>query len=108
VSHRLFYSRFGCTAYDTIYTMILFLRPPIPWKCGLVTSREDSVLSRVFAVLISYVCLCVCVCMGGGRSCSSQVGDWPPADHLQRQYMSSLRSRTHNALPRLKDTTVAT
>jgi len=42
---------------DTIYMLVLFLRPAIPWKCGLVRSREDSMLSRVLVVLLS---LCVC------------------------------------------------
>jgi len=42
--------QFGSTADDTIYTLVLFLRPAIPWKCGLVRSREDPVLSRVLVV----------------------------------------------------------
>jgi hypothetical protein len=56
-SNRLFYSQFGATADDTIYTLVLFLRPAIPWKCELVMSRNDCLLSRVLLVLISCVCL---------------------------------------------------
>ena len=57
VSRRLFYSWFGSTADDTIYTLVLFLWPAIPWKCGLVMSHEDTMLSRVLVVLISCVCV---------------------------------------------------
>jgi hypothetical protein len=53
VSHKLFYSRFGSTSDDTIYAVVLFPRPAIPWKCGLVRSCEDYLPSRVFVVLIS-------------------------------------------------------
>ena len=49
--------RFGSTADDTINTLVLFLRPAIPWKCRLVRSRDVSVLCRVLVVLLS---LCVC------------------------------------------------
>ena len=43
----------GSTSDDTIYVLILFPRPVIPWKCGLVKSREDSLLNCVLVVLIS-------------------------------------------------------
>ena len=66
VSRRLFYSQFGSTADDTIYTLVSFLRSAIPWKCELVMSRKDSMLSHVLVVLISFVCVCV---LGGGGAC---------------------------------------
>ena len=53
--------RFGSTADVAFYTLVLFLRPAIPRKCELVMSRKYSVLSRVFVVLISLVCV-----WGGG------------------------------------------
>jgi len=61
VSHRLLCSRFGSTADGAVHTLVSFLRPAVSWKCGLVMSRKDSLLSRVFVVLIS----CMCVCVGG-------------------------------------------
>ena len=53
VSHKLFYSRFGSTLDDTIYVFILFPRPAIPQKCGLVRGREDSLPNPVLVVFIS-------------------------------------------------------
>jgi hypothetical protein len=50
VSHKVFYSRFSSTARDPVYTLVLFLRPAIPWKCGFVRSREDSVPSHVLVI----------------------------------------------------------
>jgi hypothetical protein len=44
---------FGSTSGDTIYALILFPWPAIPWKCGLVRSREDSLPNCVLVVLIS-------------------------------------------------------
>ena len=57
VSHILFYSRFGATADDILYTLVLFLRPAIPWKCELVMCLKDFMLSSVLVVLMSCVCL---------------------------------------------------
>jgi hypothetical protein len=65
VSHKLLSTRGLVLLWnDPIRVLVLFLRPVIPWKCGLVGSCEDSVLSRVLVVLIS--CVFVCVCVGGG------------------------------------------
>jgi hypothetical protein len=59
MSKQLFFTYGFCSiADDTIYKLVLSLRPAIPWKCVLLRSREDSVPSSVLVVL-SFLCVWV-------------------------------------------------